>query len=234
VRDSVPSPIVSPLLPSPVLVLASASPARAATLRAAGVAPVVRVSEVDEPALLRSSGVTDPEEVALLLARAKAEDVARGADLPSGAIVLGCDSILDLDGEICGKPADAEEAVRRWRRMRGRSGVLRTGHWVVDRRDDRTDARGRTVSTTVHFAHLDDAEIEAYVASGEPLRVAGAFTVDGFGGPFVTRIDGDHHNVVGVSLPILRDLLREVGVTWTDLWNAPDPSCTPLTREYTQ
>ena len=137
-------------------------------------------------------------------------------DVPPGALVLGCDSVLELDGEAHGKPADADDAVRRWRSMRGRSGVLHTGHCLRDTADGRTAAA--TASTVVHFADLDDDEIAAYVATGEPLHVAGAFTIDGLGGAFVTGIEGDHHNVVGLSLPLLRDLVAELGHRWTDLW----------------
>ena len=204
------------------LVLASASPARRATLQRAGIDPTVVVSDVDEERALTDAeqryGPLEPAHVALLLARAKAEAVAYGPDCPTNSVVLGCDSVLELDGELHGKPADAAEATARWQRMRGRSGVLHTGHWVVDERTDGSDATlGATASTTVHFAALDDAEIAAYVATGEPLRVAGAFTVDGLGGAFVTGIEGDHHNVVGLSLPLLRDLLADVGVGWFDL-----------------
>jgi septum formation protein len=204
------------------LILASASPARLSTLRAAGVDPVVRVSTVDERAVLERLGITDPADVPLVLARAKAEDVAGaleddGSSLTGpGPLVLGCDSILDLDGMALGKPADGADAVLRWKRMRGRTGRLRTGHWVIDRASGR--ALGDASVTVVHFADLSDAEIEAYVATGEPLHVAGAFTVDGLGGPFVTGIEGDHHGVVGVSLPLLRTLLNELGVAWTSLW----------------
>jgi len=130
--------------------------------------------------------------------------------------------MLELDGEIFGKPADAETAVARWRTMRGRSGVLHTGHWVVDLRDPEDGGTGGTLgatsSTTVHFAQVSDEEIEAYVATGEPLAVAGAFTLDGRGGAFVSGVEGDHHGVVGISLPLLRELLDQVGVRWTDLW----------------
>ncbi len=201
--------------------LASASPARLTTLRNAGLAPDVVVSGVDEDAVVERYGVTDAHDVALVLARAKAEDVA-SRDEADDALVLGCDSVLDLDGEVHGKPADAAEAVARWRRMRGRSGVLHTGHWLVDGRDD--DGTGATIgavaSTTVHFADVTDDEIDAYVATGEPLLVAGAFTTDGLGGAFVRGIEGDHHTVVGVSLPLLRELVGEVGVRWPDLWVA--------------
>ncbi|MGH8827567.1 MAG: Maf family protein [Jiangellaceae bacterium] len=202
------------------LVLASRSPARLSTLRCAGIEPIVRVSGVDEDAALeesrRRSGELKPAGVALLLARAKAEDVA--AQAGPDVLVLGCDSILELDGAIHGKPADAAEAIRRWRAMRGGTGVLHTGHWLVDGRDSAGQAVGATASTVVHFADLTDAEIEAYVASGEPLHVAGAFTIDGLGGPFVTGIEGDHHNVVGLSLPLLRTLLADLGVPITQLW----------------
>ena len=201
--------------------LASASPARLTTLRSAGIDPLVVVSDVDEAAVVARYGVGDPADVALVLARAKAEDVAARDELPEQAVVLGCDSVLELDGEAHGKPADAAEAVERWRRMRGRSGVLHTGHWLVDERLDGGSGAtlGAVASTTVHFADLSDDEIDAYVATGEPLRVAGAFTIDGLGGAFVRGLDGDHHNVVGLSLPLLRELLRELGLTWHQLWN---------------
>ena len=216
------------------LLLASASPARLATLRAAGLRPRVRVSSVDEPALLARTGVSDPEEVVLLLAKAKAEDVASALDADDDEIeddentgdvvVLGCDSVLDLDGEALGKPVDAADAVARWKRMRGRSGQLRTGHWLIDTRDAAAGGTlgsiGATSVTTVHFADISDAEIDAYVATGEPLHVAGAFTVDGRGGAFVTGIEGDQHGVVGVSLPLLREMLGTLGVPWTGLWAA--------------
>ena len=193
------------------LVLASASPARLATLRAAGLDPEVVVSGVDE------SVVTTPDPAALAseLAALKARAVA--ADEPD-AVVVGCDSVLALDGAIHGKPRDPAEAVARWRSMRGRSGVLHTGHCVI--------APGgrevlRAAATTVHFADVTDREIDAYVATGEPLQVAGAFTVDGLGGAFVQGIEGDHHNVVGISLPLLREMLAEVDVSWVSLWSGP-------------
>ena len=193
-------------------VLASASPARLATLRSAGLDPVVVVSGVDES---RLDGLP-PAELALQLAELKCAAVAARDDLPAAALVLGCDSVLELGGEALGKPEDADEAVRRWQRMRGRSGVLRTGHCLRDTATGRVAAA--TASTTVHFADVDDDEIAAYVATGEPLWVAGAFTVDGLGGAFVRGIEGDHHNVVGVSLPLLRELVGELGHTWTSLW----------------
>lgn len=197
----------------PSLVLASASPARLETLRSAGVEPTVIVSGVDESQV---DGLA-PVELALQLAELKCDAVATRDDLPAGALVLGCDSVLELDGDAFGKPADAADAVRRWQAMRGRSGVLHTGHSL---RDTATGhAAAATASTTVHFADVTDEEIAAYVATGEPLQVAGAFTVDGLGGAFVTGIEGDHHNVVGLSLPLLRDLLAELGHSWTELWS---------------
>jgi len=196
-----------------VLVLASASPARLATLRSAGLDPHVIVSGVDESQL---DGLP-PAELALQLAELKCAAVAARDDLPHPALVLGCDSVLELDGQALGKPADADEAERRWRVMRGRSGVLRTGHCLRETAGGRVAAA--TASTTVHFADVSDEEIKAYVATGEPLYVAGAFTVDGLGGAFVTGIEGDHHNVVGVSLPLVRDLVAELGHSWTSLWS---------------
>ncbi|MBZ5733290.1 Maf-like protein [Nocardioides sp. TRM66260-LWL] len=192
-------------------VLASASPARLATLRAAGLDPEVIVSGVDESQVVG----LPPAELALRLAGLKCAAVH--PQVADGTLVLGCDSVLELDGEALGKPADADDAVARWRRMRGRSGVLHTGH-CLRVGGDADAVAAVTASTTVHFAEIDDAEIEAYVATGEPLHVAGAFTVDGLGGGFVTRIEGDHHNVVGVSLPVLRDLVRRLGRSWPDLW----------------
>ena len=208
--------------PAASIVLASASPARKRLLHAAGIEPSIVVSGVDEDTVLaaarETSGDLAPEDLALLLARAKAEDVAAQV---AHAVVVGCDSVLDLDGEVHGKPADAPEAVARWRRMSGASGVLHTGHWVVDLRDPANGGSGGTVgataSTTVHFATLSDAEIDAYVETGEPLRVAGAFTLDGLGGPYVAGIEGDPSNVVGLSLPLLRELLSEIGLAWHEL-----------------
>lgn len=196
----------------PRLVLASASPARLATLRTAGLDPLVIVSGIDESQLCD----LPPVELALQLAELKCAAVAGRDDLPPDALVLGCDSVLELDGVALGKPSDADDARRRWQAMRGRSGVLHTGHCLREVATGR--AAAATGSTTVHFADVSDDEIDAYVATGEPLHVAGAFTIDGFGGAFVTRIEGDHHNVVGVSLPLLRSLVLELGHRWPDLW----------------
>ena len=191
------------------IVLASASPARLAVLRAAGLAPRVMVSGVDEAAF--SAGT--PAELAGRLAQAKAAAVAAG--LPDG-LVIGCDSLLDLDGQAMGKPASAAEAAARWREMAGRAGTLVTGHCVIDAATGR-QASG-VAATTVRFGTPSEQEIAAYVASGEPLAVAGAFTLDGRGGWFVAGIDGDHGNVLGVSLPLLRRLLADLGFGVTELW----------------
>lgn len=207
------------------LVLASASPARRRLLLSAGIEPSIVVSGVDEDAVVAHARTTygelAAEDVALVLARAKAEDVA---DQIAHAVVVGCDSVLELDGEVHGKPATAAEAVERWRRMSGASGVLHTGHWVVDTREPEQGGTGATLgataSTTVHFGRLSEAEIEAYVATGEPLRVAGAFTIDGLGAPYVSGVEGDPSNVVGLSLPLLRELLEELELPWHSLRTA--------------
>jgi septum formation protein len=206
------------------LVLASQSPARLQTLRAAGIAVEVIVSGVDESTVQADR----PDTLSGTLARFKAEAVAARlrqqashaappVSRPSGrTLVLGCDSVLAFDGQVLGKPASARDAVERWQAMRGGSGVLYTGHCLVD------TGTGKTVdevaATTVHFADVTDDEIDAYVSTGEPLRVAGAFTIDGLGGPFVERIEGDPGTVVGLSLPLLRRLLRDLGVPITHLW----------------
>ncbi|MEU7282662.1 nucleoside triphosphate pyrophosphatase [Streptomyces sp. NPDC045431] len=193
------------------LVLASASPARLGLLRQAGLAPEVIVSGVDEDKVTAPT----PAELALSLAEAKAAHVAARPEV-SGALVIGCDSVLELDKQALGKPADAEEATARWKAMRGRVGVLQTGHCVYDTAAKRYASA--TGSTLVRFGEPTDEEIAAYVASGEPLHVAGAFTLDGRSAPFIDGIDGDPGNVIGLSLPLLRRLLRQLGVEITDLW----------------
>ncbi|MEE1784288.1 Maf family protein [Streptomyces sp. SP17BM10] len=192
------------------LVLASASPARLGLLRQAGLDPRVVVSGVDEDAVTAAT----PAELALVLAEAKAKAVA--AELTGGELVIGCDSVLELDGQALGKPADAADALTRWQSMRGRCGVLRTGHCVIDTVTG--EQASATASTTVRFGTPDDAEVAAYIASGEPLHVAGAFTLDGRSAPFIEGIDGDPGNVIGLSLPVLRTLLADLGVRITDLW----------------
>jgi septum formation protein len=198
----------------PRLVLASASPARYKLLQAAGIEPEVLVSGVDESTVESDRA----EELCLALARLKAQAVAErlSGTAEAGTLVLGCDSVLAFDGEILGKPVDAGDATKRWERMRGRSGILHTGHCLIDLAAGRRAER--VASTVVHFASVTDDEIAAYVATGEPLNVAGAFTIDGLGGPFVERLEGDHGTVVGLSLPLLRVLLGELGLRITDLW----------------
>lgn len=244
----------------PQLLLASASPARLATLQRAGVYPLVCVSNVDEEEELRTAsrrfGPLGAAEEALVLARAKAEAVAqqrkaggptgalasgpprapasgspgtpasgspgapagahRSADFDGDVVILGCDSILEFAGHSWGKPADAAQARARWLQMAGNSGVLHTGHWLIDEATGRMT--GASTATEVHFTAMTEAEIEAYLETEEPLNVAGAFTIDGHGGWFIERIGGDHHTVVGVSLPLLRKLLADIGISVVDLW----------------
>jgi septum formation protein len=194
------------------LVLASASPARLALLRQAGLSPDVVVSNVDE------STVTAPRvaERVALLASAKATAVA---ERETDALVIGADSLLEFRGQAMGKPADVHEARDRWERMGGRSGVLHTGQALLDVKDGAVVGRDvAVVSTTVHFARPTSAELEAYLATGEPLAVAGAFTLDGLGASFVRRVDGDPAAVVGLSLATLRSQLAARDVVVTDLW----------------
>nr|WP_246657856.1 Maf family protein [Arthrobacter yangruifuii] len=207
--------------PNLSLILASASPARTKLLTDAGISHTVLVSDVDEDAVTARYGLTDPHDTALLLARAKAEAVA---SLPEadGALVIGCDSVFEFDGEAHGKPWEADVARERIRRMSGSSGVLHTGHWLVDCRDTDEDGSGATLgavsSAEVHFAKLSDDEIEAYIATGEPLQVAGSFTIDSLGGAFIERVVGDPHAVVGLSVSTLRQLLASADVRIIDLW----------------
>ena len=207
------------------MILASASPARLAILRGIGVEPIVRVADVDEDAILataiadgdRAGSPLGPAEQVLVLARAKAEAVA--ALSPERTFLLGCDSMFEMGDAVVGKPRTAEIAIERLKQMRGGSGLLHTGHWLIDLRGDAVEAVGGTSTTRVHIGDLSDAEIEAYVATGEPLRVAGAFTIDGLGGPYVTGIEGDHHGVIGLSLPLFRELLLQRGVMIHELRN---------------
>jgi septum formation protein len=202
------------------LVLASASPARLALLRAAGIEPTVLVSDVDEDAITAEVGADEPEVLVAILARAKAEAVAARLEPTVGpTVVLGCDSLFAFDGRTWGKPADAAEAVARIRSMRGREGVLHTGHHLIDARDGRFVHA--VAETTVRFGPMTDGEVDAYVATGEPLRVAGSFTLDGRSAPWVEGVVGDHTNVVGLSLPTLRALLGRVEISIVDLWDAP-------------
>lgn len=199
----------------PRLILASRSPARLHTLRAAGIEPEVIVSDVDEEALEASMPEATPDQLARVLARAKAEKVAASVDGP--AIVIGCDSVFELDGTAYGKPQSADVAKQRWRQMMGRAGTLHTGHHVIDTSTQRSTSA--VSSTVVHMGTMSEQEMDDYLATGEPLQVAGGFTLDGLGGAFVDGVEGDPSNVVGISLPTLRRLLAELGVRWTSLWS---------------
>lgn len=215
----------------PLLLLASASPGRRATLRAARIEHSAMPVDLDEDAILaaareRASESGDPEDLltaeeeVLLLAREKA--LTATARSEGGYVVLGCDSMLELDGEVIGKPLTAERARERWQAMRGRTAMLHSGHWLVDDRDEEDGGTGATFGATascqISFAALSDEEIDAYVATGEPLGVAGGFTIDSMGGPFIESVDGDPHAVVGLSLPLLRTMLAEIGLGIHQLW----------------
>jgi len=199
------------------LYLASTSPARLATLRAAGIEPIVVHSNVDEDAAVAAAGPLAPEEMVLLLARLKAEAVL-GPDVDG--LVLGGDSAFELDGAVYGKPHTAPVARERWQLQRGREGQLHSGHWLVDHRGGSVrGAAGAVSSAFVRFADITDAEIEAYIATGEPLQVAGAFTIDSLGAAFISEVRGDPHAVVGVSVATVRLLALEFGIEWPALWN---------------
>lgn len=222
------------------LILASRSPARATLLQRAQIPFRAVVSDVDEDAVLASHGphgCLDPAETALLLARAKAEAVA-GLPEAQGHLVIGCDSVFELDGEVYGKPHFPDVARERISSMQGRSGVLHTGHWLVDARGSQTSSAAETMDTfaqvlpgagamaqaTVHFAPMTDQEISDYVATGEPLEVAGSFTLDGMGSLFIERVDGDTNAVIGLSLNTLRLLLAQRDVTLSSWWHvSPQP-----------
>lgn len=208
--------------------LASTSPARLMLLRQAGIEPLTRAPETDEDAVTAQAAADrgaqlPPDELVLLLARAKAADVAARIareDPAFDGLVIGGDSMFALHGRVYGKPYTAEEAARRWREMRGATGILHSGHSVHRIRPGHPPREATAVAeAAVAFAEdITDEEIAAYVATGEPLHVAGAFTVDSLGGAFITRVDGDPSTVVGMSLSTLRRLVRELGVTWTELW----------------
>jgi nucleoside triphosphate pyrophosphatase len=206
------------------LVLASASPGRRKVLRQAGIDPLVVVSGVDEDLLTAGLGPdASPDEVVCVLAAAKAEVVAGELDsaVAADCVVIGCDSMLHIDGRLCGKPGSADAAVNQWRRMGGRSGRLHTGHCLL-RLSDRaiTHREVESACTTVHFTSPTEADLRAYVANGEPQQVAGGFTLDGLGGWFVDGVEGDPSNVIGVSLPLLRSLVQRAGLSVAALWAA--------------
>ncbi len=198
------------------IVLASASPGRLATLRRAGIDPEVVVSGVDEDRVTAAT----PKALVETLARLKCRDVADQLDIHRPTLVIGGDSMLEFDGGVRGKPGSAEAATAAWQSMRGRSGTLHSGLCVqrLTPTPERAREASGVASTIIHFGNPSDAEIAAYVATGEPLHVAGAFTIDGLGGPFIRGVDGDPHSVVGLSLPLMRSLLIELDISWPDLW----------------
>ncbi len=204
------------------LVLASSSPARLALLRSAGIKPEIVLPDTDEPALAAKAKLEKPnlsaEELVGLLAKAKAESVLH--DLSTqGALILGGDSALEFQGEVLGKPHEPEVALERWAKLSGNVGVLHSGHYLIDNRDPANPVGAQMVSSTkVFFSRLSDQEIADYVATGEPLKVAGAFTIDGLGGAFIDRIEGDSHTVVGLSLKVLRELAAGFGVHYPSFW----------------
>lgn len=202
------------------LYLASTSPARLATLRAAGIEPIALAPGVDEEAAVAAASPLTPPEMVVLLARLKAEAVA-AAHPDLDGLILGGDSAFELDGVVYGKPHLPEVARERWRAQRGRSGLLHSGHWLIDARADGTGkALGAAAFATVNFAaDTTDAEIDAYIATGEPLEVAGAFTIDSRGAAYIESIEGDPTTVVGLSIPLLRTLTRDLAIEWHDLWN---------------
>ncbi len=193
----------------PTLVLASASPARRRLLQSAGIEPVVCPSDFDESQVSTSIA----SELVQTLALRKAETVAN--QFPD-ALILGCDSVLLVNGEIHGKPADAAQAIARWQKMRSQIGELYTGHALIDQQQDKTVVRCGI--TKVYFADVSDRQIEAYVATGEPLKCAGCFALEGRGGLFVDKLEGCHTNVIGLSLPLLRQMFAELGYDVTDFW----------------
>ncbi len=204
------------------LVLASSSPARLALLRSAGIEPEIVLPETDEPALAAQAKLENPnlsaQQLVGLLAKAKAESVLH--DLSTrGALILGGDSALEFQGEVLGKPHEPEVALERWAKLSGNVGVLHSGHYLIDNRDPANPVGAQMVSSTkVFFSKLSNQEIADYVATGEPLKVAGAFTIDGLGGAFIDRIEGDSHTVVGLSLKVLREMAAGFGVHYPSFW----------------
>lgn len=198
------------------VILASASPARLMLLRSQKINPIVIPSEINERQIEEKYKGQSTEVIVEKLSIAKANYVLENNLSIDKGILIAADSMLEFDSKSFGKPLNASNAIERWKQMRGKSGILHTGHTVI--RLDNKQTISRVVSTKVQFANVDDEEIIAYVASGEPLQVAGAFTLDSLGAAFVTQVQGDHSNVVGLSLPTLREIVRELGLSWTSLW----------------
>lgn len=197
------------------LILASKSPARLQVLRRAGLHPEVIVSGFDE------KQIQDPSPTSLAMRLAEHKGLSVGPQVEGDFVLLACDSVLEFEGRAHGKPGSREKAIERWGRMRGKSGILHTGHFLMVSVGGQTSRQTRIGSTVVDFADLSDDEIEAYAATGEPQRVAGGFTIDGRGGAFVTAVHGDPYNVVGVSLPLLRQMVIDAGLSYASLWDPP-------------
>jgi septum formation protein len=192
----------------PTIVLASQSTSRKRLLESAGLAPKIMVSHVDEETQFFNE--MSPEDMVIALAITKAHTIRDQIDFP--AIIIGCDSTFDVDGVSFGKPETPALATSRAKKISGRSGLLHTGHCIIDTSQGREIAD--RVTTKVTFSQMNDEEIADYVASGEPLHVAGGFTLDGFGSPFIPVIEGDYTNVVGISMPFLREAMKSLGYTW--------------------
>lgn len=211
------------------VILGSSSPARLSTLRNAGIAAEVVVPDVDESVITGNSGLDMTARLATLkgenvLVKMRQSGLLASATPADPIIVFACDTMLEIEGRVHGKPGSAQAAVERWHRQRGRQGQLFTGHYVALLTGaDQIRSDVRVAETVVTFADLNDSEIEAYAASGEPERVAGAFTIDRLGGAFITRVDGDPHNVVGISLPMIRQMVVDMGINWTELWTLDQP-----------
>lgn len=195
----------------PTIVLASASPSRLRLLTSAGITPTIIVSGVDEEDSAYAQ--LSPRELVVALAIVKAHTVKAKVNYP--ALIIGCDSTFEFEGESLGKPGTAENAIARAKKLSGKSGVLHTGHCFID--TDKGIEISDVVSTRVHFATMSDEEIEGYVATGEPLNVAGGFTLDGLSAPFIAGIEGDPSNVIGLSLPLLRNAINSLGYSWFEL-----------------
>ena len=198
------------------VILASASPARLMLLRSQKITPIVIPSEINEKEIENKLKGQSTTTIVKELSLTKANYVLENNISLNSGILIAADSMLEFESQSLGKPLNAENAIQRWKNMRGKSGVLHTGHTVI--RLDNKKTISKVVSTTVEFADVDDKEILDYVASGEPLNVAGAFTIDSLGAAFVKQVQGDHSNVVGLSLPALREIVRELGLSWTSLW----------------
>lgn len=198
------------------VILASASPARLMLLRSQNIQPIVIASEINEKEIQEQYKDSSTEIVVKELSIAKANYVLTNNVSLNSGILIAADSMLEFESQSLGKPLNAENAIARWQKMRGKSGILHTGHTVI--RLDNKQTITRVVSTKVEFANVDDKEIIDYVATKEPLNVAGAFTIDSLGAAFVKEVQGDHSNVIGLSLPALREIVRELGLSWTSLW----------------